>query len=114
MGIIVSLLINSLAVAITAYLLQPNVQIDSFLTAVVVAVVLGVINTFIKPIIGLLTLPITLLTLGLFSLIINGLFILIVSGLVEGFTVSNFGWAIVFSIVLSIVNALLGMLSNNK
>ena len=112
MGILVTLLINSIAVAITGYLLQGGVKIDSFFTAVVVAVVLGIINTFIKPIITLLTLPITFLTLGLFSLIINGLFIMLASGLVEGFEVTNFWWAIGFSIVLSIVNSLLGMLSN--
>lgn len=112
MGLIVTLLINSIAVAVTAYVLQPHVQIDSFVTAVIVAIVLGVLNTFIKPIISILALPITVLTLGLFSLIINGLFIAIVGGLVEGFTVESFLWAIVFSIVLSLVNAFLGMFAN--
>lgn len=107
MGLIVQLLINSVAVAITAYILQTGVQIDSFLTAVIVAVILGVINTFIKPIISLLTLPISILTLGLFSLIINGLMIMIVSALVEGFEVTGFLWAIIFSIVLSLINTVL-------
>lgn len=96
---------------ITGFLLQAGVQIDSFMTALVVAIVLGVINTFIKPIISILTLPITFLTLGLFSLIINGLFIMIVSGIVEGFDVTNFLWAILFSIVLSLVNAVLSSFS---
>lgn len=111
MGLIVQLLINTLAVMITGFLLQAGVQIDSFMTALVVAIVLGVINTFIKPIISILTLPITFLTLGLFSLIINGLFIMIVSGIVEGFDVTNFLWAILFSIVLSLVNAVLSSFS---
>ncbi len=111
MGLIVQLLINSVAVAITAYILQAGVQIDSFLTAVIVAVILGVINTFIKPIITLFTLPISILTLGLFSLIINGLMIMLVSALVEGFEVTSFLWAIIFSIVLSLINTFLSSLS---
>jgi len=108
MGLIVKILINSLAVALTAYLL-PNVEIDSFLTAIIVAFVLAVINTFIKPIVAILTLPINILTLGMLSFVINGLFILLASNLVNGFTVTGFFWAVIFSIVLSIVSAVLGM-----
>ncbi|HRN70459.1 MAG TPA: phage holin family protein [Candidatus Woesebacteria bacterium] len=108
MSLIVQLIVNTLAVMITAFLLQSGVQVASFWTALVVAVVLGVINTFIKPIVTLLTLPINFLTLGLFSLIINGLMIMLVGALVEGFEVTNFLWAVLFSIVLSLVNAVLG------
>ncbi len=108
MGFIVKLLINALAVAITAYVL-PNVEINSFLTAIIVALVLAVINMFIKPIVAILTLPINILTLGLLSFIINGLFILIASNLVDGFTVGGFLWAVIFSIVLSIVSSILGI-----
>ena len=111
MKIVVKLLVNSLAVAITAYLLQAGVTIDSFFTAVVVAVVLGVINTFIKPIIILLTLPLNLITLGLFTFVINGLFILLVSSVVAGFDVRNFWWAVLFGIVLAIINSVLNMFS---
>lgn len=111
MGIIINLLLNTLAVLITAYVLQAGVTVDSFMTAVVVAVVLGIINTFIKPVIQLLALPITFLTLGLFSLIINGLVIMVVGGIVQGFEVTNFLWAILFSIVLSLVNTVLSSFS---
>ena len=110
MGILVKLLINALAVAITAYLL-PNVSLNSFWTAIVVAAVLAVINTFIKPLISLLTLPINILTLGLFSFVINGFFILLISRFVFGFEVVGFLWAVIFSIVLSLVSAALGLLS---
>jgi len=110
MKLFVRLLVNALAVAITAYLL-PNVTIDSFFTAVVVAVVLSIINTFLKPIVGLLTLPINLLTLGIFQVIINGAFIWFASQLIDGFTVVGFLWAVIFSVVLSIVSAVLGMMS---
>lgn len=111
MGILVKLIINALAVFITSYLLKAGVKIDGFITAFIVAIVLGIINTFIKPIISIFTIPINLLTLGIFSFIINGLFILLVSKVVAGFEVASFLWAVLFSIVLSIVSALLGMLS---
>lgn len=109
MGILIRLLINALAVLITAYILQTGVSINSFWDAVIVAVVLGIINAFIKPVVTILTLPINLLTLGIFSFIMNGLFVLLVSRIVPGFEVAGFWWAILFSIVLSLVSALLGM-----
>jgi len=110
MKLFVRLLVNALAVAITAYLL-PHVTIDSFFTAVVVAVVLAVINTFLKPIVKVLTLPITLLTLGLFQVVINGAFIWYASQFIDGFTVVGFLWAVIFSIVLSLVSTVLGMMA---
>ena len=110
MKLFVRLLVNALAVAITTYLL-PNVTIDSFFTAVVVAVVLSIINTFLKPVVSLLTLPINLLTLGIFQVIINGAFIWFASQLIDGFTVVGFLWAVIFSVVLSIVSAVLGMMA---
>lgn len=109
MGILIRLLINALAVLITAYILQSGVRVNSFVDAVVVAVVLGIINAFIKPIVTILTLPINLLTLGIFSFILNGLFVLLVSRIVPGFEVAGFWWAVLFSVVLSLVSALLGM-----
>lgn len=108
MGLIIKILINALAVAITAYLL-PNVEINSFVTAILVALILAIINTFIKPIVSILTLPINILTLGILSFILNGVFILLASRLVDGFTVTGFFWAVIFSIVLSIVSSILGM-----
>ncbi len=108
MKFIVKILINSLAVAISAYVL-PNVSLDSFVTAILVAVVLGIINTFIKPIVKILTLPINILTLGLLTFIINGIFILIASNIVDGFYVASFLWAVLFSIVLSVISGILGV-----
>ncbi len=106
MRLIVELLINAIAIIVTAYVL-PGVQLDGFLNALVAAVILGVINTFIKPIIILFTLPLTLLTLGLFILVINSLVILITSAIVPGFKVDGFWWALLFSIVLWVVNSVL-------
>lgn len=101
---LVSLLLSSIAVFVTAYIL-PGVHLKNFGTAVVVAVVLGLINAFIRPLIFLLTLPINILTLGLFSFVIIGALVMLVSAIVPGFQVDSFLWAIVFAIVLAIINS---------
>lgn len=103
MDIIVNILINGLAVFITGYVLS-GVHIRDFLTAVIVAVILGIVNTIIRPIFILLTLPINILTLGLFTFFINALLVMLVASFVPGFQVDNFGWALIFSILLSIIN----------
>lgn len=108
MQILISIFLNALAVYITAAIL-PGVHISSIVNTLVVAVVLGLINTFIKPIISIFALPFTILTLGLFSFVISGLMVLLVSKIVPGFTVDNFLWAMAFALVLSIVNSFLGM-----
>lgn len=104
MGIIIALLLNSLAVFVTAYIL-PGIHLKDYWTALVVAVVLGVINTFIRPIILILTLPINILTLGLFTFVILGGLVLLVSSIVPGFQVDGFWWALAFALVLSLINS---------
>jgi putative membrane protein len=106
MNIFVRLIINSLAVFISAYVL-PGVKVDGFATAVAVAVVLGIVNLLIKPFFILLTLPVTILSLGIFALFINAIMIMLVSKLVPGFKVNGLFWAFVFGIVLSIVSSFL-------
>ncbi|CAN5401288.1 phage holin family protein [soil metagenome] len=106
MDFIIRVLVNGLAVFITAYLLR-GVTVRNFVHAILVAVVLSVINAIIKPILIILTIPITILTLGLFILVINALIIMLVDYLLSGFKVKNFWWALAFSIVLSIINAVL-------
>ncbi len=110
MSIIINLLISGLAVFVSAYIL-PGVSVTGFGSALVAAVVLGIVNVFIKPVISIFALPITILTLGLFSIVINGLLVLLVSAIVPGFDVDGFLWAIVFAFVLSLINGFLGMLS---
>lgn len=100
---LINLLLSGIAVIITAYLL-PGVHVQNFITALVVAVVLGIITAILKPILLLLTLPINILTLGLFTFVINGVVILLVTAIVPGFHVDGFLWAILFSLVLSLVN----------
>jgi putative membrane protein len=103
---IYSILINSVAVFIASYLLE-GVKVRSFFTAILVAIVLALINTFIRPIILFLTLPLTILTLGLFVLVINALILMLIDRLLDGFEIRNFWWAVGFSIVLSLLNTLL-------
>ncbi len=104
--VIIKLLINALAIYVTAQIL-PEVQLDGLQAAIIVALVLGLINAIIKPILMFLTLPITVVTLGLFTFVINAALVLLASYIVPGFTVPTFFSALVFSIILSIVSAIL-------
>ncbi|QZK91363.1 putative membrane protein [Flavobacterium tiangeerense] len=112
MNLLLKIIITSVIVLILANFL-PGVYVNGFTTALIVAVVLGLLNIFIKPILVLLTLPVTVLTLGLFLLIINALMIVLCSQIVDGFKVETFLTAIIFSVLLSvsqsIMNGLLGI-----
>lgn len=109
MKFILNLLVSGLAVFISAYIL-PGIAVDSFWTAIVVSVILGIANAILKPLLIFLTLPITILTLGLFTFVINAILVLLVAAIVPGFMVAGFWWALVFSLVLSLVNSFLGSL----
>ena len=98
-----------ISVMISSYVI-PGVNVSGFLVAVVVAVILAVVNLIVKPIITLLTLPINIMTLGLFTLVINALMVLLVASVVPGFTVSGLLPAILFGVVLSLVSGFLGMI----
>ena len=100
-------LVSGLAIIITAYLL-PGVRVAGFFAALVTALILGLINAFIRPVLILLTLPLNILTLGLFTLVINALLIMLAAAIVPGFTVQGFWWALLFGLVLAVVNYALG------
>lgn len=102
MKFLAQLVVSALAVIVTS-LLMPGVKIDGPLTALVVAAVLSFLNSIVKPLLVILTIPITLFTLGFFLLIINAIIIMIASHLVHGFEVSGFWTALFFSIVLTLV-----------
>ncbi len=110
MEVLISLVLSSIAVFVVANIL-PGVHIDGFGTALIVAVVLGFINAIIRPILLILTLPITILTLGLFSLVIIAFCVMLVSWIVPGFHVDGWIWALVFAVVLAVINAFLGSFS---
>jgi putative membrane protein len=107
MFFIVRLIINMVAILIISYLFPKMIWVEGFLAALVAAFLLGIVNTIIKPILVLLTLPLTILTLGLFLLVINGLMLWLVSALVSGFHVSGFWGAVFGSILISLVSWLL-------
>ena len=110
MNLILRLIILIISVFVAAFLI-PGVIIDSTSTLVVVAILLGVANTFLKPILVVLTIPLTILTLGIFLLVLNGLLVLLVGSVVPGFHVSGILTAILFSIVVSVISSLLSSLS---
>jgi len=103
MGIILRLLINTLAILGVAYFV-PGITVDSFLTAFIVALVLGLINALILPLVKLLTLPINVMTLGLFSLVINILVFWLVSLFIPGFTVSGIFDAIIGALIIAVIS----------
>jgi putative membrane protein len=110
MSLLITWLINALALLAVPYLMQ-SVTVDSFWTALIAALVLGLVNTLVRPLLVLLTLPVTLLTLGLFIFIINGLMFWVVAQLVSGFHVGGFwsavGGALLYSIISWALSALL-------
>jgi putative membrane protein len=108
MKFIFKILLSAIAVLIIGYFL-PGVEIESnnVVTALWVALILGLLFTFLKPILVVLTLPVTILTLGLFLLVINALIIMLAGRLVDGFHVDGFWWALLFSILLSVVESFL-------
>ena len=107
MKTLVHWLILTLAVIASQYVV-PGIHVNTFLTAVVVAAILAFINTIIKPIISILTLPINILTLGIFSLVINALFFWGVAYIVAGFSVANFTAAFWGSLIVSVINWIAG------
>ncbi|MDX5478625.1 MAG: phage holin family protein [Cyclobacteriaceae bacterium] len=108
MNILIQLLLGGIAVFITQYLL-PGVHVESFWTGVVVAALIALLNLTIKPILIVLTIPITIITLGLFLLAINAILILLAAQIIPGFTVDGFWWALLFGLILGLVNSLLGV-----
>ena len=113
MKFILNILISAVAVLFTAWLL-PGVQVTDFLSALLVAVVLAFLNTVVKPILTILTIPITFFTLGFFLLVINAGMIILASRLIPEFHVSGFWWALLFSLILSLVTSILNSIVGNN
>lgn len=98
------LLINVVAILVIAYIAPGLITVDGFFSALIAAVLLGIVNTIIRPILVILTFPLTLLTFGLFLLVINALMLWLVSALLSGFQVNGFWGALFGSILISIVS----------
>lgn len=114
MKLILKILITAVLVVFISRFM-PGVHVAGFTTALFVAIVLGLLNIFIKPILVILTLPVTILSLGLFLLVINALMILLCSNIVGGFGVDSFWTALLFSVILSLSQSILnGILGEGK
>ena len=114
MNLLIKIIITAALVLLISNFM-PGVHVASFTTALFVAIVLGLLNIFIKPILVIFTLPVTILTLGLFLLVINALIIILCTNIVGGFSVDSFWTALLFSIILSLLQSIMnGILGEGK
>lgn len=109
--ILLHLLLSTLAIVIMTNVV-PGVQVSSWTTALIVAVVLGVVNIILRPILMILSLPVNILTLGLFSFVVNALLLMLVAALVPGFAIASFWSALLAAVVLSLINWFFGLLTD--
>ena len=106
MKLIIRILLTAVAVILIAKFL-PGVSVENYGTAIIVAIVLAILNLIVKPILVILTLPVTILTLGLFLLVINAIIILLANYFIPGFGVDGFWIALIFSLLLSVIQSIL-------
>ena len=112
MNILIKILATAAALLLVAYLV-PGFAVASFYTALIVAIVLGLVNLIIKPIVVILTLPINILTLGLFTFVINALLLWFVASFIDGFSIDGFIPAFLGALIISIVSWLVGRFSKD-
>jgi len=110
MKIFIELFIKALAVFVTAYILSAGITVPTIWMSIVVAIVLGVLNTFLKPLLLLLTLPVNILSLGIFTFFVNAFIVMLASWIIPGFVVVSFWWAMLFSVILCVVSMFLNLL----
>lgn len=113
MKILFRILITAVFVMLISHFMK-GVHVINFSTSIIVAIVLGLLNIFVKPILILFTLPVTIFTLGLFLLVINAILILLCTQIVGGFSVDSFWTALLFSILLSVLQSIMYGLANDK
>jgi len=111
-GMITNLLINTISIFAVSYILS-GIQIESFITALIVAVVMAILNVTLKPLLILITIPLTIVTLGLFLLVVNVLVLYAAAALIDGFQIAGFWWALAFSLLVSFINSVLFGLEKN-
>lgn len=105
MDLIIKLLVNAVAVLAFGALLR-GVEVKNFGTALIVAVLLALLNAFVRPIVAFLSIPVIILTMGLFLLVINALMVMLVDAMVDGLKVKSFWWALLFSVLMSLLNVI--------
>lgn len=112
-GLVYRWLINAAALGVTAYVMQ-GIHVRGVLAALVASALLGIVNAFIRPVLLVLTLPLNILTLGLFTFVINGLMLLLVSSVVKGFDVDGFWYAVGGALLLSLVSSLITLVIGDR
>jgi putative membrane protein len=111
MNILIQWLINALAIYATAHILS-GIHIKSFGAAIIVALVLGLVNAIVRPVLVFFSIPFIIVTLGLFLLVINALLLQLSASLVDGFSIDSFWWAVAGSLVISAISWMLSALFN--
>lgn len=115
MNFIINLLVTAVSAFLLAeYIFADGVRIEGFMPAIIFALVFGIVNAIIKPILVVLTIPVTVLSLGLFIFVINALMVMLAAYFVNGIEIDSFWWALGFSVLLAIVSSLLGSLVGVK
>ena len=107
MRFIIKVLFTACAVMLAAWLLEPHIEVRDFLTSLLVALTLAILNAIVRPILILISIPATILTLGLFIFVINALIVLLASKIVPAFYVEGFWWALLFSLIVTFVSSIL-------
>ena len=105
-GMLRNLVISTLSIFAVSYIL-PGIELDSLITALILTVVMAVLNVTLKPLLILITIPLTLITFGLFLLVVNVLVLYAAEYLIDGFTIAGFWWALAFSLLVSMVSSIL-------
>ena len=106
MNFLLRIIISALVAFGLARVLK-GIEVDSFWTALIFALILAVLNVLVKPVLIILTLPLTIVTLGLFLFVVNTLVVLLASWLIDGFRIANFGWGLLFALLLSLVTSVI-------
>ena len=104
MYLVLRWLLNTLALLVVVYVCRPHFLVRDFVTLAIAALVLGLLNAIVRPILFVLTLPLTILTLGLFLIVLNAMMLEITAAIVPGFAIESFGWAMLGAIVLAVVS----------
>lgn len=113
-SLVIRFIVSTLSVFFAAWILEPKVELHSFTSAMLVALVLALLNLFVKPLLILFTLPATIFSFGLFLFVINAAVIWLAAEMVSGFTVQSFAWALIFSLLLSFISSLLFRLGGRE
>lgn len=103
------IIIYTFSILITIWILSKGVHVDKSITVVLVAIVLALLNTFIRPLLFMLTIPFTIFTMGLFVFVVNAFMVVLAGYFVEGFTVDSFGWALAFSLLMPVFSFILSI-----